>query len=79
MPYDSAGYRDHCGDCRHFIPDAEGSRLRREVFGEHAGDVHYCEYLGIRVNYLDSPQNPSSNAAGCCSYEKGGRNGRVRG
>lgn len=46
MPYDSAGYRDHCGK------------------------------LHIFVSILDSPQNPSSNAAGCFSYEKGGRNGR---
>lgn len=76
MPYDSAGYRDHCGACRHFKLDAERTKLRREVFGEHAPEVHYCEYLGIRVNYLDSPQNPSSAAARCCSYEKGGRNGR---
>lgn len=75
MPYDRAGYREHCGECRHFMLDAKGSRIRREVFGEHAASAHYCGKLHIFVNVLDSPQNPSSNAAGCFSYEKGGRNG----
>lgn len=42
MPYDSAGYRDHCGDCRHFKLDVERTRLRRVLFGEHAPEVHYC-------------------------------------
>ncbi len=76
MPYDSAGYRDHCGDCRHFMLDAERSRLRCEVFGEHAAPVYYCGKLHIFLSILDSPQNPSSAAAGCIKYEKGGRNGR---
>ncbi len=78
MPYDRAGYRDHCGDCRHFKLDEERTKLRREVFGEHATEVHYCGKLHVFVNTLDSPSNPSCNAAGCFSYEKGGRNGRVR-
>ena len=78
MPYDRAGYRDHCGECRHFMLDAERTRLRHEVFGEHAAPAHYCGKLHIFVSMLDSPQNPSSNAAGCINYEKGGRNDRVR-
>lgn len=76
MPYDSAGYRDHCGDCRHFMLDEERSKLRREVFGEHAAPAHYCGKLHIFVSALDSPQNPSSNAARCTNYEKGASNGR---
>ena len=78
MPYDNAGYRDHCGDCRHFRLDEERTKLRREVFGEHAAPANYCGKLHIFVSTLDSPSNPSCNAAGCFSYEKGGRNGRVR-
>lgn len=78
MPYDRAGYRDHCGDCRHFKLDEERTKLRREVFGEHATEVHYCGKLHVFVNTLDSPSNPSCNAAGCFSYEKGGRNVRGR-
>lgn len=78
MPYDRAGYRDHCGDCRHFKLDEERTKLRREVFGEHAAPAHYCGKLHIFVNVLDSPSNPSCNAMGCFSYEKGGRDGRVR-
>lgn len=76
MPYDSAGYRDHCGECCHFMTDVERTKLRREVFGEHATEVHYCGKLHIFVNVLDSPNSPSSAAAGCYSFEKGGRNGR---
>ena len=75
MPYDRAGYREHCGECRHFITDAERTKLSREVFGEHVPDAHCCGKLHILVSALDSPNNPSSNAAGCFSYEKGGRNG----
>lgn len=71
MPYDRAGYRNHCGECRYFKLDEERTKLRREVFGEHAPEVHYCGKLHIFVNVLDSPSNPSSNAAGCFSYEKG--------
>lgn len=78
MPYDRAGYRDHCGECRHFMLNEERTKLRREVFGEHAPEAHYCGKLHIFLSILDSPQNPSSNAAGCFSYEKRGRNGRVR-
>lgn len=33
MPYDNAGYRDHCGDCRHFKLDAERTKRRREAPG----------------------------------------------
>nr|DAW35140.1 MAG TPA: hypothetical protein [Caudoviricetes sp.] len=76
MPYDRAGYREHCGECRHFKLDEECTRLRREVFGEHAAPANYCGKLHIYVSALDSPQNPSCNAAGCYSYEKGGRNDR---
>ena len=78
MPYDSAGYRDHCGECRHFKLDEERTKLKREVFGEHAAPANYCDKLHIYVSALDSPQSPSSNAAGCFSYERGGRNDRVR-
>ena len=78
MTYDSAGYREHCGECLHFKLDEERTKLRREVFGEHAAPVYCCGKLHIFVNVLDSPSNPSSNAAGCHSYEKGGRDGRVR-
>ena len=76
MPYDSAGYRDHCGECRWIMTDVERTKLRREVFGEHAAPAHYCGKLHIFVNALDSPNSPSSAAAGCYSFEKGGRNGR---
>ena len=29
MPYDSAGYRDHCGACRHFKLDAERTNYEK--------------------------------------------------
>lgn len=76
MPYDRTVYREHCGECRHFALFAERTKLRREVFGRHMASAHYCDKLHIFVSVFDSPQNPSSAAAGCCSYEKGGRNGR---
>lgn len=44
-----------CGECRHFKLDAERTRLRREVFGEHAAPAHYCGKLHIFVSILDSP------------------------
>ena len=70
MAYDRAGYRDHCGDCRHFALDERWTALYREIYGEHMPDVHCCEKLGIRVARFDSPQNPISVAAGCIHYEK---------
>lgn len=72
-PYDRAGYRAHCGECRHFKLDAERTKLRREVYGEYMPDVYRCEKLGIRVERFDSSQNPISAAARCVYYEKGGR------
>lgn len=76
MTYDRAGYRNHCGGCRHFELDERSTVLSRETYGEHMPGVHRCGKLGIRVERFDSPQNPLSVAAGCFSYEKGGRNGR---
>lgn len=76
MAHDSAGYRDHCGECRHFMLDAERSRLRCEVFGEHTAPAHCCDKLHFLVSALDSPSNPSSAAAGCFNYERVGCNGR---
>lgn len=70
MPYDSAGYHDHCGGCRHFKLDERRTALYREIYGEHMSDVHRCERLGIRVERFDSPQNPISVAAGCIHYER---------
>jgi hypothetical protein len=55
MPYDNAGFRDHCGECRHFMLDEERTRLRREVFGEHAGPAHCCGELRVFVGALDLP------------------------
>lgn len=75
MACDCAGYRNHCGECRHFELDDRRTALYREIYGEHMPDVYRCEKLGIRVERFDSPQNPLSVAAGCLSYEKGGRNG----
>lgn len=76
MASERACYRDHCGKCRHFVLDERWTALYRELYGEHMSDVHRCEKLGIHVERFDSPQNPLSVAAGCFSYEKGGRNGR---
>lgn len=70
MAHDRADYRNHCGRCRHFKLDERRTALYRETYGEHMSDVHRCEKLGIRVERFDSPQNPSSVAAGCFSCEK---------
>ena len=70
MAYDRAGYLRHCGECRHFALDEERTKLKREVFGDHIPKVYYCEKMHIRVDMIDSPNNPSSKAAGCYSYEK---------
>lgn len=70
MAYDRAGYRDHCGECRHFEFDERWTALYREIYGEHMPDVHRCGKLGIRVERLDSPQNSISAAARCIYYEK---------
>ena len=70
MAHDRAGYRNHCGGCRHFKLDERRMALYREIYGEHMPDVHRCEKLGIRVERFGSPQNPLSVAAGCFSYEK---------
>lgn len=76
MAYDNAGYRCHCRECRHYELDDEQTALRRDVYGGHMPEVYRCDELSIVVEPLDSPQNPSSAAAGCIYYEKGGRNGR---
>lgn len=70
MPYDNAGYRDHCYECRHLVLDEERTKYNREIFGEHVPKVYYCEKLHIRVDLLDSPNNPSSKAADCYCHEK---------
>ena len=70
MPYDNAGYREHCYECRNFALDEERTKYNREIFGEHMPKVYYCEKLHIRVELLDSPNNSSSKAAGCYGYEK---------
>ena len=70
MAHDRAGYRNHCGECRHFELDERSAALLREVYGEHMPDVYRCEKQGIRVGRFDSPQNPISAAAGCIHYEK---------
>lgn len=70
MAYDTAGYRDHCGECCHLVLDKERTKYNREIFGEHMPKVYYCEKLHIRVELLDSPNNSSSKAAGCYGYEK---------
>lgn len=71
MAYDNAGYRRHCGECCHFTLDEERTKLKREVFGELIPNVYYCGKLHIFVEALDSPNNPSSAAAGCYSFKKG--------
>lgn len=76
MQYDNAGYRDHCYECRHFALDEERTKLKRDVFGELTPKVYYCKKLHIRVDMLDSPNNPSSAAAGCYSFEKSGKRQR---
>lgn len=70
MPYDNAGYRDHCYECSNFALDEELTKLKREVFGELIPSVYYCKKLHIFIDHLDSPNNPSSAAAGCYSFEK---------
>lgn len=70
MAYDSAGYHDHCGECRYFALDEERTKLKREVFGKLTPNVYYCKKLHIFIDHLDSPNNLSSAAAGCYSYEK---------
>lgn len=73
MEYDSADYRYHCRECRHFAPDEERTRLRRELFGRNMPEAYRCKRLHIPVDYLDSPNNPRSAAAGCFHYVKRGR------
>ena len=70
MAYDSAGYRNHCGECRHFALDEERTNLKREVSGKLTPRVYYCKKLHIFIDHLDSPNNPSSAATGCYSFEK---------
>lgn len=70
MPYDRAGYRDHCGECRHFMIDAWLMQIRRYAYGVGAPAAYYCDALRDYVNASDSPQNPISAAAGCIHYEK---------
>ena len=78
MAYDRAGYHNHCGECRHFELDEERTKLKHEVFGELIPSVYYCKKLHIFIDHLDSPNNPSSAAAGCHSYEKFGKRQRYR-
>lgn len=73
MAYDSAGYRYHCGECCHFALDEERTKLRRELFGRNIPNAYYCKKLHIPVYLLDSPNNPTSAAAGCIYYVKRGR------
>jgi hypothetical protein len=73
MAYDSAGYRYHCGECCHFALDEERTKLRRELFGRNIPNAYYCKKLHIPVDLLDSPNNPTSAAAGCIYYVKRGR------
>lgn len=40
MAHDSAGYRAHCGECRHYELDERRTALYRETYGEHMPDVH---------------------------------------
>nr|DAJ05048.1 MAG TPA: hypothetical protein [Caudoviricetes sp.] len=63
MPYDRAGYRDHCGECRHFMIDARLMQIRRYAYGVGAPAAYYCDALGDYVDASDSPQNPISVAA----------------
>lgn len=78
MAYDSAGYRDHCGECRHFALDEERTNLKRDVFGKLIPRVYYYKKLHIFIDHLDSPNNPSSAAAGCHSFEKAGKRRQYR-
>lgn len=73
MPYDNAGYRDHCYECRHFALDEERTKLIREIYGRYMPKVYYCKKLHIVVDSLDSPDNPTSAAAGRIYYVKRGR------
>lgn len=73
MAYDRAGYRRHCGECRHFALDEERTKLKREVFGELTPNVYYCKKLHILIDHLDLPNNPSSASSGCYSFEKAGK------
>lgn len=70
MPYDNACYRDHCYKCSNFAIDEERTKLIREIYGRYMTKVYYCKKLHIVVDSLDSPNNPSSAAAGCHSFEK---------
>lgn len=73
MAYDGAGHRDHCRECRHFEFDDVQTALRREIYGVRMSEAYRCGKLGFIVEPLDSPQNPTSAAAGCIYYDKGGR------
>lgn len=70
MPYDSAGYHDHCGGCRNFRLDAWLMQIMRYAYGVDAPADYYCDALRDYVDASDSPQNPLSVAAGCVHYEK---------
>lgn len=73
MAYDSAGYRYHCCECCHCALDEERTKLRRELFGRNIPKAYCCKRLHIPVDHLDSPNNPTSAAAGCIYYVKRGR------
>lgn len=70
MPYDGAGYREHCGECRHFMIDAWLMQIRRYAYGVGATAAYYCDALRKYVNASDSLQNPLCAAVGCTKYEK---------
>lgn len=70
MASDSAGYREHCGECRHFMINAWLIQVRFSAYGVDASAPYYCDALRKYVNASDSPQNPLCAAAGCTKYEK---------
>lgn len=60
---DGAGYTRHCWECIH----AEGWNRDRFMNAWVAS----CPELGDYVGQFDSPNNQSSNAAGCTHYDDG--------
>ena len=78
MAYDNAGYRDHCYECSNFALDEERTKLMREIYGMYMPKVYYCKKLHKFIAPLDSPNNQSSAAAGCHSFEKAGKRQRYR-
>ena len=47
MPYDRAGYRDYCGECRHFMLDKVRGRAAAELREASTGAYRHVDALDV--------------------------------